>query len=112
MNTELGRNVDINRLASRLLSKLAWSIGLLQYEEQRRLSNWGKTAVDTLSSHLLIDLWQRISDIQGRRVLFGYDVQADPLFEAVVQGVDVQGSLLLKLADGRITVENSGEIIS
>jgi len=111
MRTELGSSVDINRLAARLLAKLAWSIGLLHHEEQIRLGNRGMTATDTQSSHPLLDLWQRLSDIQGRRVQFGYDVQAEPQFEAVVQGIDVQGGLLLKLADGRITVENSGEII-
>jgi BirA family biotin operon repressor/biotin-[acetyl-CoA-carboxylase] ligase len=111
MRTELGNSVDINRLAARLLAKLAWSIGLLQHEEQIRLGNRGMTTTDTQSSHPLLDLWQRLSDIQGRRVLFGYDVQTEPQYEAVIQGIDEQGSLLLKLADGRITVENSGEII-
>ena len=111
MRTELGSSVDINRLAARLLAKLAWSIGLLHHEEQIRLGNRGMTATDTQSSHPLLDLWQRLSDIQGRRVLFGYDVQTEPQFEAVVQGIDAQGCLLLKLADGRITLENSGEII-
>ena len=111
MRTELGSSVDINRLAAQFLAKLAWSIGLLHHEEQIRLGNRGMTATDAQSSHPLLDLWQRLSDIQDRRVLFGYDVQTEPQFEAVVQGIDAHGGLLLKLADGRITVENSGEII-
>jgi BirA family biotin operon repressor/biotin-[acetyl-CoA-carboxylase] ligase len=111
MRTELGSSVDINRLAARFLAKLAWSIGLLHHEEQIRLGNRGLTATDTQSSHPLLDLWQRLSDIQGRRVLFGYNVQTEPQFEAVVQGIDAQGGILLKLDDGRITMENSGEII-
>jgi hypothetical protein len=52
-----------------------------------------------------------LSDIAGRRVLFGYDVQENPLFEAVVQGLDNSGALLLKLPDGKTVVENSGEIL-
>ena len=111
MRTELGSSVDINHLAARLLAKLAWSIGLLHYEEQKRLLTRGVTATDTQAPHPLLVLWQRLSDIQGRRVLFGYDVQKKPLFRAVVQGIDAHGGLLLKLDDGRITVENSGEII-
>ena len=111
MRTELGSSVDINHLAARLLAKLAWSIGLLHHEEQKRLLTRGVTATDTQAPHPLLVLWQRLSDIQGRRVLFGYDVQKKPLFRAVVQGIDAHGGLLLKLDDGRITVENSGEII-
>jgi BirA family biotin operon repressor/biotin-[acetyl-CoA-carboxylase] ligase len=111
MRTELDSSVDINRLAARFLAKLAWSVGLLHHEEHERLSNRGATATETRSRHPLLDLWQGLSDIQGRRVLFGYDVQTKPRFEAVVQGIDAQGGLLLKLDDGRITMENSGEII-
>jgi BirA family biotin operon repressor/biotin-[acetyl-CoA-carboxylase] ligase len=111
MRAELGHSVDINRLAARLLAKLAWSIGLLHHEEQKRLLNSGVTATDTPGPHLLLELWQQLSDMQGRRVLFGYDVQKKPQFRAQVQGIDAHGGLVLKLDDGRITVENSGEII-
>jgi len=111
IRNELGTNVDINHLAARLLAKLAWSIGLLHHEEQKQLIIKGVTATDTQACHPLLDLWQQLSDIQGRRVLFGYDVQKKPLFRAEIQGIDAYGSLLLKLDDGRITVENSGEII-
>ena len=111
MRTELDSDVDINRLAARLLAKLAWSVGLLHHEGQKRLDNRGTTATETRDRHPLLDLWQGLSDIHGRRVRFGYDVQTDPQFEAVVQGIDAQGGLLLKLVDGRIIMENSGEII-
>jgi len=108
---EIGANVDLNHLAARLLAKLAWSIGLLHHEEQKQLVSKGVTPTVTQGRHPLLDLWKRLSDIQGRRVLFGFDVQEKPLFRAVAQGIDANGSLLLKLDDGSITVENSGEII-
>ena len=75
------------------------------------MANKGVTATAPEGSHPLLDLWQRLSDIQGRRVLFGYDVQRQPLFQALVQGMDKEGGLLLKLDDGSMIAENSGEII-
>jgi BirA family biotin operon repressor/biotin-[acetyl-CoA-carboxylase] ligase len=111
MRTELGAAVDITILAARLLAKLSWSIGLLCYEEERFLRHQGLSPEQTLPNNLLLDQWCRLSDIAGRRVLFGYDVQENPLFEAVVQGLDNSGALLLKLPDGKTVVENSGEIL-
>jgi BirA family biotin operon repressor/biotin-[acetyl-CoA-carboxylase] ligase len=111
MQAELGAPVDITTLAARLLAKLSWSIGLLCYEEERFLRHQGLSSEQTLPNNLLLDQWRRLSDIAGRRVLFGYDVQKSPLFEAVVQGLDNSGALLLKLPDGKTVVENSGEIL-
>ena len=112
--------VDINRLASLFLAKLAWNIGLLHFEEKRLLA--ASDAV-TLSEpeefasllgrrhHLLVDGWLALSDTLGRRVLFGYDVQRQPLFEGVAERLSAAGSLLIRLPDGSLVSQNSGEIV-
>lgn len=109
----LQKEVDLTLLTARLLAKLSWNIGLLHYEEERRLQT-GETLDDSLSEdagHLLLDRWQGLSDMSGRRILFGYDVQQDPQFEARVKGLDKKGGMVLELADGATIVEYSGEII-
>jgi BirA family biotin operon repressor/biotin-[acetyl-CoA-carboxylase] ligase len=111
MQAELGAAVDITTVTARLLAKLSWSIGLLCYEEERFLRHRGLSSEQTVPNNLLLDQWRHLSDIAGRRVLFGYDVQKHPLFEAVVRGLDNTGALLLRLPDGKTVVENSGEIL-
>jgi BirA family biotin operon repressor/biotin-[acetyl-CoA-carboxylase] ligase len=116
----LAGEVDINRLASLFLAKLAWNIGLLHFEETRLLA---ASDAATLSEpeefaallggrhHLLVDGWLALSDTLGRRVLFGYDVQRQPLFEGVAEGLSAAGSLLIRLPDGSLVSQNSGEIV-
>jgi len=121
MQTVLGFPVDLRMLAARLLAKLAWNIGLLHYEEQQHLNlkgiNGEETPEDALAGlingreHLLLCQWKRLSDTIGRRVVFGYDVQKHPQFEAVIQGVDAKGGLILRLPNGETAVEYSGEIV-
>lgn len=111
LKSETGRPAALGLLAARLLAKLAWNIGLLHFEEQRRLlENNGGPAGDT-GKNLLLDRWLQLSDMVGRRVLFGYDVQKEPQYEAVVAGIDPDGSIILRLPDNSLTRENSGEII-
>jgi BirA family biotin operon repressor/biotin-[acetyl-CoA-carboxylase] ligase len=108
---ETGAPVDVDLLTARLLAKLAWYIGLLSFEEQQALEQNGLRAAAVLNNGLVLDLWRRLSDTAGRRVLFGYDVRKIPLFEAIAEGVNADGALLLRLDDGTTVVENSGEII-
>jgi biotin-(acetyl-CoA carboxylase) ligase len=44
-------------------------------------------------------------------VLFGFDVQEKPQYEAKVVGLDSSGGLILELEDGSRVVQYSGEII-
>ncbi|MDH5297568.1 MAG: biotin--[acetyl-CoA-carboxylase] ligase [Desulfobulbaceae bacterium] len=108
--TLLGREVEIELLAARLLAKLAWSIGSLHYEERERLAADDGSGAGHDS--LLVRQWQALSDTVGRRVLFGYDVQKNPQYEAQVTGITPDGGLLLRhLADNASGVEYSGEIL-
>lgn len=106
----LGKSLDLDLFAARLLAKLCWSIGLLHFEEVERLrGDDGSGCIE--SEPLLVKMWRAVSDTVGRRVLFGYDVQKKPQYEAVVEGLSPDGGLVLRhLADGVVIVENSGEI--
>jgi BirA family biotin operon repressor/biotin-[acetyl-CoA-carboxylase] ligase len=103
----------------RLLAKLQWNIGLLYYEEAKHLEFHGgigrssetlaeKTA---LEHHLLLESYKRLTDIFNRKVLFGFNVQESPQFEAKVIGLDNSGGLILELEDNSRIVQHSGEIV-
>ena len=44
-------------------------------------------------------------------MLFGFDVQESPQFEATVIGLDNTGGLILEMDDSSRIVQHSGEII-
>jgi BirA family biotin operon repressor/biotin-[acetyl-CoA-carboxylase] ligase len=104
----LGRPVDITRFQLTFLAKLTWNLGLLYYEEAGLLRQDGFSGPQ--GEHLLLARWKEMSDTIGRKVIFGRDVLADPLYEARVTGLQDDGALVLQLADGSSLVEVSGEI--
>ncbi len=110
MRRVLGVSLDLEEFAARLLAKLAWGIGLLHYEEGERLQgDDGSGCIEV--EPLLVRMWRQASDTLGRRVLFGYDVQKNPQYEAVVEGLSPDGGLILRhLTDNTTLVEYSGEI--
>jgi len=104
----LGSPVDLELLAGRLLTKFIWNIGLLLHEEERSLQDEDMNT----GSQQLLDQWRSLSDSIGKRVFFGYDVQAKIEYEAEVIGLDHQGFLQLRhIPSGTILTENSGEIL-
>ena len=113
------REVSISELAARLLAKLRWNFGLLYYEEARNLEEYGGIAIRQDSGakdlpageHLLLQSYKSLSDIFNRRVLFGFDVQEHPQFEATVVGLDNSGGLILEMDDSSRIIQHSGEII-
>ncbi len=115
----LGEEVNLEEVAARLIVKLRWNIGLLFYEENRYLEKYGgvaarnETRLENLpdDGHLLLESYKNLSDIFNRRVLFGFDVQQNPQFEAKVIGLDSTGGLILEMVDSSRTVQHSGEII-
>ena len=118
MRPALSHPVDLTMLAARLLLKLRWNIGLLHFEEARHLENDDRAETFPLTPHivtshknLLLASYGKLTDIYNRRVLFGFDVQQKPQFEAEVLGLDETGGLILKMDDGSTVVEHSGEII-
>jgi len=102
----LGREIEVDWLAARVLAKLVWYIGLLHYEEQQILA---MSDAATLSDpelfeqglagqrHPLVEGWLALSDTVGRGVQFGYDVQQKPLFTGVVADIGCCGNLLIRL---------------
>jgi len=104
----LGRRVDIDSFAYSFLAKLTWYLGLISYEEQYCLQNecWS----GGIKVHPLIRQWSELSNTLDRRVLFGFDVMENPQYEAVAVGLSEDGGLELKLEDGTVITEYSGEI--
>lgn len=116
----LDGETDVNMIGARFLAKLAWNIGLLHYEEERILAEYGPAVLSDParlgevfpdSDHLLVKRWRELSDTVGRRVSFGHNVQEQPLFEARVKDIGRDASLILELDDGAVVTENCGEII-
>lgn len=111
MKELLGRETDLDLVAARLLGKLRWNIGLLHQVEAGQLAEEGDSGQPP-ARHPLLDSWRRLSDTIGRRVLFGFDVQQRPQYEAVVEDIDQAGGLILRhLADGARITEYAGEIV-
>jgi BirA family biotin operon repressor/biotin-[acetyl-CoA-carboxylase] ligase len=100
--------VNLHAFSLSFLAKMAWNIGLLCYEEEQELHRWNDT--EDQPGHLLLDQWKKLSDTMGRRVVYGYDIQQQPLYEAVVTGINADGGIILRLDDGREIIEYSGEL--
>ena len=119
MRSCLNMEYSLPEVTARLLAKLRWNIGLLYHEEARDLENNGgigknsETLTENMKrdKHLLLESYKSLTDVFNRRVLFGFDVQENPQFEAKVVGLENSGGLLLELDDGSRTVQHSGEII-
>lgn len=107
MAAELGRELTLSECVARLLAELTWSIGLLHFEEQRGLQ---QQAGNQPAASLVLAAWQSISDTIGRQVEYGFNVQENPMYQAVVLGFDALGGLIMQLPDGSTITEYSGEI--
>ena len=110
MREALGAKVSLDEFTLVLLGFLTWHFGLVHLQEELDLAS-GKDSGDPPPVSLVIDAWRRVSDTPGRRVIYGYDVVRHPLYEAVVEGVDPWGGLMLRLRDGTFLTEYSGEIL-
>jgi BirA family transcriptional regulator, biotin operon repressor / biotin---[acetyl-CoA-carboxylase] ligase len=107
----LGRVLDLPSFAARLLASLSWHYGLLAFDEEQRLASDDGSGTDQPGS-LLLAGWQELSDSVGRRVWFGFDVQRQPQYQALVLGLTPDGGLRLRhLESGAELVEHSGEIL-
>lgn len=100
--------VDLSEFTALFLSRLAWNFGLLYYEEARELSGEGFSGNG--GKHLLLERWLACSDSVGKRVVYGFDVMTAPQYQADVLGIDDDGGLILRLEDGHLKTEYSGEI--
>jgi BirA family biotin operon repressor/biotin-[acetyl-CoA-carboxylase] ligase len=119
MKSCLNKEINLQEVIARLLVKLRWNIGLLFYEEAKHLEKHGGIAIsngaesETLfeDEHLLLKSYKSLTDILNRRVLFGFDVQKNPQFEAKIIGLDNTGGLILEMVDSSKIVQHSGEIV-
>lgn len=109
MRQALGAPVPLDEFVVVLLGFLAWHFGLVHLQEELDLAS-GKGSPDPPADSLVIDAWRRVSDTRGRHVIYGYDVMRHPLYAAIAEDVDPWGGLVLRLADGTLLTEYSGEI--
>jgi BirA family biotin operon repressor/biotin-[acetyl-CoA-carboxylase] ligase len=105
---ELGQRIDLAELAGRLLAELSWAIGLLHYDEEQALQE--QQSCEEGYSSLLLQAWQQLSDTPGRQIVYGFDIQEKPLYQATALALDPCGGLVMELEDGTRMVEYSGEI--
>lgn len=99
--------IDLERFTLELLARLTWNFGLLHLAEELLLhDNPGGS-----QENPVVEAWKKLSDTVGRRVLYGYDVINNPLYEGTVITVDDTGSIELRLDNGSAVTENSGEIL-
>jgi BirA family biotin operon repressor/biotin-[acetyl-CoA-carboxylase] ligase len=119
MKSCLNKEINLQEVFARLLIKLRWNIGLLFYEEVKHLEKHGGVAISNETEtenlfedeHLLLKSYKSLTDILNRRVLFGFDVQKSPQFEAKIIGLDNTGGLILEMVDSSRIVQHSGEIV-
>jgi len=119
MKSCLGHEIDLTEVTARLLVKLRWNIGLLFYAEEKHLEKHGGIALSAAAAaeelapdeHPLLQRYKKLTDIYTRKVVFGFNVQTDPQFEARVIGLDKSGGLILELADSSTVIQHSGEIV-
>jgi BirA family biotin operon repressor/biotin-[acetyl-CoA-carboxylase] ligase len=108
LSLETGRKIDLEFFFTCFLAKLSWNLGLLYWWEAKQL-DW-LYEVGAEAEHPLISSWKELSDTLGRKVVFGFDVQTEPQYQAVVKGITNDGGLKLALKDGGENIEYSGEI--
>jgi len=113
MHETLGQPIDLDRFALVLLASMVWNFGLVHLQEEYDLENrGGDPSPDSNGKRsLVLDAWLALSDTVGRRVLYGYDVVRQPLYNATVLDIDHSGGLVMQLKDGSTVTEYSGEII-
>jgi len=103
-------SVDLEDITIKLLAKLCWNIGLLHLHEEYCLSESDDIANYT-NRFSIMNSWYKMTDTIGRKVLYGFDVQRNPLYQAMVLDVNTEGGLIMKLDSGDIITEYSGEIV-
>ncbi len=104
----LARDIDIQIFTAVFISRLAWNFGLLYHEEAKELRE--ESFSGRGGQHLLLERWLASSDTVGKRVVYGFDVMTAPQYRADVLGIDADGGIILRLADGHEKTEYSGEV--
>ena len=105
---ESGQAFDLEEVFLVLLARLQWNLGWVHELERQWLAEDAPSRSESFSP--LLKKWLSLSDTPGRRVVYGFDVERQPLYEARVRGLDPAGGLEMELADGTLVTEYSGEI--
>lgn len=108
LKQNLKRDVDLVQFTETFLARLAWNIGLLYHEEAKAMAGAPYSAAG--GEHMVLQSWKNLSSTVGREVVYGFDVITNPQYRAKVMGVDSGGGLVLRLEDGNIKTEYSGEV--
>lgn len=109
LSLQTSQQVDLERFGTCFLAKLSWNLGLLYWWEEQELQRFSNGSDEP--NHPLISRFRELSDVLGRRVVFGFDVQTKkPQYRARVLALTNDGGLRLQLEDGTEVVEYSGEI--
>ena len=104
----LGHSIDLADFTARFLAKLAWNFGVIYFEESKNLAGDGYSGTDGL--HSILSRWQELSDTIGQDIVYGFDVMTAPQYNGRVVGVDEMGGLMIRLDDGFVKTEYSGEV--
>ncbi len=102
--------LDLEEVGAELLANLAWNIGLLHFVEREHLNAEGRGSGGE-EMHPILEAWRTLSDTAGRRVRFGFNAITDPQFSAQAIDIDSKGGLIMRLDDGSLLTEYSGEIL-
>lgn len=104
-----GKEVPLKEFVALLLTKISWYLGLMACFEQKFLEGFYEPA---RPGNPLIEQWKVYSDTLGKRVLYGFNVYAEPLFEALAVDLDDRGALILhRETEGIVVTESSGEVV-
>ena len=110
MQDILGTPVDLKKITVELMAALAWNFGLVHYQEGLELVE-RDDGIGRSGKGMVLDAWLKVSDTIGRKVLYGYDVVRQPIYQATVRNVERSGALVMELQNGETVTEHSGEII-
>jgi BirA family biotin operon repressor/biotin-[acetyl-CoA-carboxylase] ligase len=110
----LGHPINLHDFTLSFLAKMAWNVGLICYEEEQGLHcdfSWeDRGNTEEQKDHLLLEQWKNVSDTIGKRVIYGYDIQQKPQYEARVTGIKPDGGIIMRLDDDHEIIEHSGEL--
>ncbi|PID76778.1 MAG: biotin--[acetyl-CoA-carboxylase] ligase [Deltaproteobacteria bacterium] len=102
-----GKEIDLKDFACSFFAHLRWELGRLYFDEDFWLQSgqYGRN-----NQYSVVSSWRSLTDTVGKRVAYGFDVIKNPLYKALVKGVQPDGSLLMQFDDGSEKTENAGEI--
>jgi len=103
LSLESQKRLPMVRLCTHIISRIIWNFGLIHFWEAKLLE-------EEISFNPLIYSLKKFSNFIGKKIIFGYDVEKSPEFEAIVKDIDQLGRLILLLKNGQSIVVNAGEI--